>query len=532
MSDSDTPLSEVPKARAVAKKRTRISTVWIVPLVAMAVGGWVAATKILSEGPTITIDFRTGDGLEAGKTKIKFKGVEIGTLESLALVGDEQVVRGTAKMEPHSEKFLLDNTRFWVVKPRISGANVSGLGTLISGSYVALDYGKSGEKGKPTKSFVALKVPPVVYADVPGRFYTLKTPDLGSLDSGTPIFFRRLEVGQVAAYELDKDGHSLSIRIYVNAPYDQFVNTNTRFWNASGIDVSLSAAGLSVQTQSALSVLIGGIAFETPDDGKVLPAAAEDTEFVLYDDRAAAFRPPAQDPHIYQVIFEQSVRGLSPGASVEFHGIPIGEVVSVDARMDAETFEFSVPVTIRLDAQRLGLKITELPPGADPTALRQKLMDNLIAHGVRAQLRSGSLLTGAMYVAFDHFENPPVATLDWSRQPVQLPTMPGQLDALEASVGRIIDKVDQIPLAEIGNDVKKVLAELDLTLVSARNALDSAQGTLNSTTKMVEPNSSFNADLAHTMQEVSQAARSVRVLADYLERHPESLIRGKTGDAK
>lgn len=532
MADSETPLSDAPLARAVARKKTRLSAVWIVPILAMAVGGWVAAVKIMSEGPKITIDFRTGDGLEAGKTKIKYKGVEVGTLEEVALAGDDLTVRGTARMEPGSEKFLLDNTRFWVVKPRISGANVSGLGTLISGSYVALDFGREGGKGKSAHHFAALKAPPVVYADVPGRFFTLKTPDLGSLDSGTPLFFRRLEVGQVASYELDADGQAMTVRIYVNAPYDQYVTSNTRFWHASGVDVSMSAAGFSLQTQSVLSVLIGGIAFETPADGKPMPEAPEDTVFELYKDKSAAFRPPSHDPQTYQVVFEQSVRGLSPGASVEFHGIPIGEVVSVDARMNAETFEFSVPVTIRLDAQRLGVKIVDLPAGAQLSDYRRKLMDNLVAHGVRAQLRSGSLLTGAMYVAFDTFADAPPASLDWSQSPVELPTMPGTFDAMEASVSRIIDKVDQLPIEKIGADVQTAIAELNRTLVSARGALDSAQGTLDSTSRMVEPNSSFNADLANTLKSVSDAARSVRVLADYLERHPESLIRGKTGDAK
>src|SRR6185369_12615564 len=470
MPESDSANPGTPQARAVPKKRTRISAVWIVPILAMALGAWVAVVRIMSEGPTITIDFRTGDGLEAGKTKIKFKGVEVGTLDSVALEGDEHLVRGTAKMEPGSEKFLFDDTRFWVVKPRISGANVSGLSTLISGSYIALDFGRGSQRGKKEKHFVALKSPPVVYADVPGRFFTLKTPDLGSLDTGVPLFYRRLEVGQVASYELDKDGQTMIVRIYVNAPYDQYVNANTRFWNASGVDVSLSASGLSVQTQSLLSVLIGGIAFETPADGAVREEAAEDTVFSLYDDRAAAFRPPAHDPQTYQLIFTQSVRGLAAGAPVEFHGMPIGEVVSLDARLNAETFEFSVPVTIRLDVQRLGVAITDLPAGTDVAAVRQRLMDNLISHGVRAQLRSGSLLTGAMYIAFDTFTDAPPVKLDWSQQPVQLPTMPGAFDAMEASVGRIIDKVDRLPLDAIGSDVQKAVAELNRTLVGARGA--------------------------------------------------------------
>ena len=379
---------------------------------------------------------------------------------------------------------------------------------------------------------MALETPPVVTGDVPGRFFMLKTPDLGSLDTGTPIFFRRLQVGQVASYELDKDGRSLNVKVFVNAPYDQYVTPNTRFWHASGIDVSLSANGLSVQTQSVLSILIGGIAFETPATDPVLPPAEANTVFTLFSNRAEAFKLPARNPQTFVLVFKQSVRGLAPGAPVEFRGIPIGEVAEISAQIDAKTFEFSAPVTIHLDAQRLGVKIRDLAPGADLDSVRRQLIDTLVAHGVRAQLQTGSLLTGALFVAFDFFPDAPPATVDWSQKPVQLPTIPGELEAIEASVVGIIKKLNEIPFKEIGDDLQKAIVELDRTLVSARGALDSGRGTLDNANKLIEPNSVLGAELGNTLQEVSRAARSVRVLADYLERHPEALIRGKTGEAK
>jgi paraquat-inducible protein B len=194
---------------------------------------------------------------------------------------------------------------------------VSGLGTLISGAYVGMEIGQSK---KTKRDFVALTAQPVVTGDVPGRFFVLKTPDLGSLDVGTPLYYRRLEVGQVAAYALDGDGTSLNVRVFVRAPYDQYVTPNTRFWQASGIDLSLSASGLSVQTQSLLSILVGGIAFETPASGPVLAAAEADTEFSLFRDREEAFKLPARNPQTYLVVFNESVRGLETGARVEFKG--------------------------------------------------------------------------------------------------------------------------------------------------------------------------------------------------------------------
>jgi paraquat-inducible protein B len=519
--DPNTPPPAVPESRTVTKKKTRLSLVWFIPIVAALVGVWVAVTRILSEGPKITIVLKTAEGLEAGKTKIHYNGVDVGTITGIRLSDDHQRAIATAEMAPKTESFLAEDTNFWIVSPRISGATVSGLGTLLSGAYIGMEIGSSHVK---KRDFVALDTPPIVTSEAPGRFFMLKTPDLGSLETGTPIFFRRLQVGQVVSYGLDKDGESLSVKVFVNAPYDQYVNPDTRFWHASGVDVSLSASGLNVQTQSVLSILIGGIAFETPATGAVLRPADANTVFALFRDRADAFKPPARNPQTYLLVFKQSVRGLAPGAPVEFRGIQIGEVVEMNAQVDPKTFEFSVPVIIRLDPERLGVKVLATGPG-DLDTIRRKLIDSLVSRGFRAQLRSGNLLTGALYVAFDAFPGAAPATVDWSGKPVELPTVPGQLEAIEASIVNIIKKFDKVPVEAIGTDAAKALVDLRGTLASATRTLDSAD-------KTIAPNSALNDELSVTLGEVSRAARAVRVLADYLERHPESLLRGKSGDAK
>jgi paraquat-inducible protein B len=364
----------------------------------------------------------------------------------------------------------------------------------------------------------------VVTSDAPGRYFTLTTSDLGSLANATPLYFRRLEVGEVASYQLAKDGQSLDVRVFVDAPYDQYVTPNTRFWHASGIDLSLSASGLSVETQSVESILIGGVAFETPASGPVLPPAEPDTVFTLFSDRNAAFRPAAQDPQTYRLVFDQAVRGLAAGAPVEFRGIPIGEVVDVTAQLDPKTFAFSVPVTVRVDPQRFGVAAPTGESGVESTS-RRELVDGLVSHGVRAQLQTGNLLTGALLVAFDFFPDAQPATVDWSQQPPQLPTTPGTFEAIEASLVRIIKKIDQIPFEGIGDELRNAIVEFDRTLVSA-------QGTLDSANTMIEPSSDLGERLDETLQEVSGAARALRLLADYLERHPEALIRGKTEEAR
>jgi paraquat-inducible protein B len=529
MPDDGSQSSPVPESRTGSRSGRRISLVWVIPIVAALVGAWVAVTRIESEGPKITIVFGSADGLEAGKTKIEYKGVEVGTATSIQLSPDHQRVLATVQMAPKTEDFLVEDTQFWVVRPRISGANVTGLGTLISGAYIGIEIGNSKRE---KRDFVALETPPIVTGGAPGRFFVLKTPDLGSLDIGTPVFFRRLQVGEIASYVLDSDGRRFTVKIFVKTPYDQYVSPNTRFWQASGVHLQLSAGGLSVQTQSLLSILIGGIAFETPANGPVLPAADANSEFPLYVSRAQAYEPPPRNPQTFELIFDQSVRGLEPGAPVELRGIKVGQVVDIRSQIDAKTLKFSAPVLIQLDAQRLGVKFLDLPQGADFASLRRRVIDSLVAHGVRAQLQTGNLLTGSAFVAFDFFHGAPPAAVDWSQNPPQLPTTPGQLEAVEAGLGNIVAKLNKMPLQQIGENLQKSLTDLDLTLVSARGTLDGARATLNTANGLVGPRSEQIQDVDQTLQELSRAARSVRILTDYLEQHPEALIRGKKGEAK
>jgi len=301
---------------------------------AALVGVWVAAARILSEGPTITIVFRSAEGLEAGKTKVHYNGVELGTIEKIRLADDHEHVVTTVAMAPKTEGYLVDDTRFWVVRARISGANITGLGTLLSGAYIGMEIGTSHER---RREFEALPTPPVVASNVPGRTFVLKTHDLGSLDYGTPLYFRRFEVGEITAYDLDPDGRAVTLKAFVKAPYDRYVTSDTRFWQASGIDVSLSAAGLDVQTQSFMSILVGGVAFDNPPAGVVAAAAEPDAEFTLFENRASAFRPARGAPQAYAIALRQSVRGLTLGAPVEFLGIPVGEVADMRHILDTTT---------------------------------------------------------------------------------------------------------------------------------------------------------------------------------------------------
>lgn len=523
MPESEAGAPRPPESRVVSKKRTRISAVWLIPIVAALAGGWVAVTRILGQGPEITIVFDSAEGLEAGKTKVEYNGVQIGTVTQLRLSDDHMKVVSTVQMDPKTEEFLVDDSKFWVVTSRISGGTISGLGTLIKGAYVDMEIG--GSK-KARRRFEALASPPVVTGRTAGRSFELTSPDLGSLDQGTQIFFRRLRVGEVVSHELDPDGRSFTVKIFVEAPYDRFVTRDTRFWHASGVDVSLTASGLRVETESMVSVLLGGLAFETPPSSGPEVEADAGTRFMLHKDRASAFATSARDPQRYVVVFEEPVRGLSVGAPVEFRGIQLGEVTSIQARLEPKTFVFAVDVGIEVDAERFGVEFDpQMLETTQPEALRRSVVDQLVERGARAQLQTGSILTGALFVAIDFFPQAKPAKIDWAQSPPILPTTPGALQAIESNLASIVKKVNAMPLEQIGDDLRDTIAELDATLASAKVTIDNAN-------RLVEPNSVLDQQLYDTLQEVSGAARSVRVLADYLERDPEALLRGKKGEAR
>ncbi len=534
MSEIVNPNPVVPESKVAPKKRVRISYVWLIPAVAALAGIWIAVTTISNQGPTITINFHSAEGLEAGKTKIRYNGVQVGEISAIRLSADYQTVIVTAKMSPQTEEFLHEDNKFWVVRPEISGASISGLSTIISGAYVGLEIGKSKTRAR---HFTALEAAPPDTGGITGKYFILKTPSLGSLTKGTPVYFRQLRAGQVESYELDQGGDALNVKIFVQSPYDKFVTDDTRFWHASGVDVSLSASGMRMQTESLLSILIGGIAFETPTaDLPQSPARAE-TTFQLSKDRTDAFRPPAHDPQSYTLVFTESLRGLTVGAPVELDGIPVGEVTAIRAQFDARTYAFSAPVTVEIDPARFGVNFLspdhpDAGTNVDNIAIRRKRLEVMVARGLRAQLKTGSLISGSRYVSLEFFPDAPPVTLDWSQKPVQFPTLPGSMESIESGVVGVIKKLDQIPFEEIGTNLQATIGNLNQTLAGAQDTLTNADQLLKNAGQFIAPDSAFDAQLTQMLQQAGGAAQAIRVLADYLERHPEALIHGKAGEPK
>ena len=545
---------DLPQATVVRKRGTRISIVWIIPILAAVVAAGIAIQRIMSEGPTIHIVFKAAEGLEAGKTFIKYKDVNIGQVTAVKLSADHTKVEVTAKIDKSAAGLMVEDAKFWVVEPRVTLSGVSGLGTLLSGNYIGFELGKSD---KAQRQYTGLDVPPIITGGQAGRQFVLKANSLGSLGIGSPIYYHRLLAGQVVAYGLAADGKEIEIKIFVNAPYDKYVNPGTRFWNASGIDASIGAGGVEVRTQSLIAVLAGGLAFDTPSFAANTEPAAANTVFTLYADQTTAMKQPESISTRYVLHFSESLRGLSVGAPVTLLGLPAGEVTDVGLAIDPATMNTRARVEVvsypeRLVA-RLGSNKADIGKMLQGNALqRQAIMRRLVEQrGLRAQLRSGNLLTGQLFVAFDFFPNAPKAKIDWSRDPVELPVMPGAITDLEQKVTGILAKLDNLPYEAIGADLTKALASLDQTLKSAdkavnridaevtpglrttieelRRTLSGADGVLkNADATLVGPNAPAQQDLRDALQEIARAARSLRILTDYLEQHPEALLRGKS----
>jgi paraquat-inducible protein B len=528
---------DIPEAVATPRSRWRMQIVWLVPIVAVLIGAWLAVKAVVEQGPTITITFATGEGLEAGKTKIKFKDVDIGMVKSVTLSSDHRAVVATAELTRDAAALLVDDTRFWVVRPRISGGTVSGIGTLLSGSFIGMDVGTSS---KSRHDFIGLETPPVFASGVPGREFILRGQDMGSLDVGSPIFYRRLQVGQVTSDALDDNGKGVTLHVFVNAPYDRYVKADTRFWQASGIDVSLDTTGVKVNTESLVAILIGGLAFQTPDETADQPEAAARTAFGLFRDRGEAMKQHDTIVDTYVVNFKESVRGLSVGAPVDFRGIVVGEVAAINTRFDRATRQFSIPVTVRFYPERFTSRYESGGAGGRVSENRRELTQWLVDHGLRAQLRTGNLLTGQLYIALEFFPNAAKAQMDWSRTPPEMPSAPGNLQSLQDSLTSLLAKLNKIPFEGIGNDARQTLVDANALIKrlntdvvpQARQTLAAAQSALDSANATLQPDSAVQTSAADAMREMARTAAAFRTLADYLERHPEALIRGKSEDKK
>ncbi|WP_035484870.1 PqiB family protein [Geminicoccus roseus] len=541
---------KVPPARPVPRARKTFGIIWLVPVVAIGLALWVAWTTWSSRGPQITVTFQTASGIEAGKTKLRYRDIEIGQVSAATIGGDLKSVEVDIQVQAEASGLIREGSRFWVVRPRIGGGQVSGLETLISGAYIEVD---PGEGGKLETEFTGLENPPRVRSDTPGRSFVLRTPTLGSLSIGSPVMFRGITVGEITDFDPPTERGDLILHLFVRQPYAELVSTTSRFWRERAFDFELGADGVQFSVGNVATLLRGGVVFDSPQGGA---PAEEEHAFNLFDSAGKLAEGTITERIPVISYFDGSVRGLSPGAPVELRGMPIGTVREIGIEYDVADREIRIPVIYEIEPERI--RIVDGVLAKDLSALA-----SFVQRGLRAQLATGSLITGQMMVTLDFVPGAPPAKIGQERGMIRMPTAPSSLDTLERSLTGIMEKIATLPIDDLTEqlavtadaiakiagsgelqeslvNVNEVLTRLSTLADNLNKASVPALAELERTTKalgdaarsadtLMGPRSGTRQDINVMLKELTSAARSIGNLADYLERHPEALLRGKTG---
>lgn len=522
----------------VTRRRWRVSPIWLVPGIALLTGAAMLMNSWLASGPELTLSFQTAAGLEEGKTAVKYKDVTVGIVKAIKLNADSSRVMVRVQLDKSAEDLARADTRFWVVRPRVGIGGVTGIDTLLSGAYIGADKGNSPQSNR---DFIGLESPPAIINGVAGSRFIVQTDDLGSLDIGSPVYYRRVQVGRIASYQLNDDGEHVSLQVFIEAPYDRFVTPDSRFWNVSGLDLSVGANGFRLRTQTVAAIMAGGIAFATPESDKQADTspAPFPQAYSLAKDRESAMAPSDGPAIKFTLRFERSLHGLSVDAPVEFSSIKIGRVTAVDLDYNATGYRFPSVVGIEVYPSRLGNVLNKLPkPKGELELATAMFTRDLVAHGLRAQVSSSNFLTGQLYISLDFVPNAAKVPFDIHARPLVLPTVNGGFDRLQEQMASIIGKIDKMPLESIGQNLDATLAGLDKTLVQfngqtlpeANQLIRQMRQTTRSAQDLLAEDSPLSIGFFQTLQEASRTLRALRDLADQLDRHPESLLRGRPED--
>jgi len=543
MTEPDLPEAKIKSAEVSSGRR--IPTVWIIPLVALLIGGWLVVKSIADKGPTISITFETAEGLEAGKTEIRYRDVQIGMVKDVVLDPDKPGVIVTAEMKADVDQYLTDTTQFWVVRPRFGVKEISGLGTLVAGAYVEI---APGEGGEPQKKFTGLELPPAIRSNAPGKEFVLLTEDLGALSRGSPIYHKGIDVGEVLGYRLGKENKDIQVRIFVNAPYDELVRKTTRFWNVSGFHAKLGAGGVELATSSLQALVLGGVNFSTPTLLDSMEKAPELTKFQLFEDESHIAESQITEKYPAIMYFEESLRGLSAGAPVEFRGVRLGTVKDYRLEFDPETMDYRMPVLIEFEPQRMTRFSKK-----DSKRIQddEQSLEKLVAVGMRAKLQTSSFLTGEKFVELDFQPNTQATFYGTDNDVIEIPTVPSDFSQIASSATELLQKltkaVDGAQKVTNAPELLEAVKNLNKTMVAVEHftrdlnttispeasaTLSEAHKTLATLRRAMDEQSPLRYDMETMMRELSAAARAVRNVATYLERNPSALITGKKGDGK
>jgi paraquat-inducible protein B len=475
----------------------KFSGIWLIPILALVLGIYMVINNWMNEGPEIEIAFATADGLEQGKTKVKYRNVDMGTVQSVRLNDNFDGVIATIKLDRQAVPLLREDTRFWVVTARVSVDNISGLDTLLSGAYLQLAPG-TGKVG--ARHFTALEHPPLTPAGAPGLRLNLTSNRATSVTAGDTVLYKGYKVGRVETMEFDPSDKLVHYQIFIDAPYHELVNSSVRFWDASGISMSANASGFKVETGSLESILFGGVSFGVPEGVKEGKAVAANTEFQLYPSYDDILKNPYQFGTYYVVTFNQSIKGLVPGAPVEFRGIQIGKVDRImlkegqAMRVSSETEGEGGPIPVLIYIEP---GLMELPDTEASIAIMRRGVSRGVTQGLRASMESGNLLTGAKYIGIDFYPDTPPATEGSFMNYTTIPTIETGLAQLAQSVNSILHTIDKLPITETVVSANSALASLNESLASLQTIME------NQSTQQLPVN------LDQTLQELREAISSL-----------------------
>jgi len=518
----------------VEKSRRRISAIWIVPLVAVVLGIYLAVDAYLKQGPKITIRFDSAESIQAEKTQVKARDVTVGTVTSVRLTDDLSGVVVSAELTPEARKLLRDDTQFWVMKAEVRGVSVSGLGTLLSGAYIEIapGVGRLTER----RHFQGLDRRPVSPAGTPGRRLQLVSESTGTISVGSPVLFRGYPVGRVETIDLDTDRREVVYSILIDAPYDELVTDRTRFWNASGVSAELSSEGIKLGVGSLQSALMGGVSFDLPRNTEGGRPVEDNALFRLYPNESSINENPYTYYKEYVITFRQSLRGLHPDAPVTYRGIPVGSVVRImlanlAAPTDQDERGQPIPVLVRLEPGRMAIEDTP-----DGLAIMETVIEQAVEMGLRAKLSSGNLLTGSMYVETDFFHPDTQESVGEYQGYPTVPTVGSGLEQMQVQVTELLEKLNNLPVEDLMGTAKGAAEELEKTLVAVRRVAESdalqalpmnVQGVLNKLDDVLEgfdSQSEFQYELIRSLEALKQTMHSVDALAEQLEEKPNSLV--------
>ncbi len=516
------------------KARKAISPIWIVPIAAFLIGAWMVVHSYQTRGPEVAITFSTAEGIEVGKTKVRLRAVDLGTVESVELDDGLDGVTVRARLERFASDYLREDTQFWVVKPKLGPSGVSGLSTLLSGPYIEMSPGRLGDS---RHEFRGLDDIPVTPPTAPGLHLTLVSPKAATLSAGKPILYRGYTVGRVETATLDTETGGGRYGIFINAPYDSLITTSTRFWNASGISLDLNADGLSVKTESLEALIAGGAAFDLPTDSRPGTAVEPNFEFELFPDYNSINRHPFNFHQDYVLLFDTSVRGLNPGAPVQYRGVRVGSVIGVSFDYVGDDTVFGpdghirVPVLIRLDPGRISKSDTEA--GREQFA---QIIAEGVKSGLRATLKSGNLVTGKLYVALDFYEDAQLASIEERDGYLVLPTQSSGLEQIEHKVSALLDKLQALPLDSTMDRISETVKTAGAALHSVDSVLKQSDttelpGTINTTLTELKhtlegfaPGSPVYDDLQRTLENLNSSLAGLDELTRTLNAQPSALV--------